>query len=142
MIVQQLTLVVAALFAGAALYITAVEQPARLGLDISSLLKEWKPAYKRGTAMQAPLALLGFLLGVGAWWQTSQVLWMVGAILMLANWPFTVFVIMPTNNRLEAVEPEAAGAETMVLVQRWGHLHAIRTFFGLAAVTAFLVASV
>jgi hypothetical protein len=142
MIVQQLALAVAALFSGAALYITAVEQPARLGLDIRSLLKEWKPAYKRGTVMQAPLALLGFLLGLGAWWQTSNVLWIMGAILMLANWPFTVFVIMPTNNRLEAIEPDAAGAETILLVQRWGLLHAVRTFFGLAAVTVFFIASI
>ena len=27
---------------------------------------EWKPAYKRGTAMQAPLALAGFALGLAA----------------------------------------------------------------------------
>ena len=75
MITGQLALTTAALFAGAALYINVAEQPARLGLNDAALLQEWKPAYKRGTAMQAPLAILGFLLGMAAWWQTGHVGW-------------------------------------------------------------------
>jgi len=67
MLVGQLALVAAALFAGVALYISAAEQPARLGLDDRSLPAEWKPAYKRGTMMQAPLAVAGFVLGLVAW---------------------------------------------------------------------------
>lgn len=63
MITGQLAFLTAAIFAGAALYISAVEQSARLGLDYRSLLIEWKPTYKRSTAMQAPLAIVGFVLG-------------------------------------------------------------------------------
>ena len=78
MLAGQLALISAAVFFGAALYINVAEQPARLGLDDAALLAEWKPSYKRGFAMQASRAVAGFLLGMLAWWQTSNVVWVPG----------------------------------------------------------------
>jgi len=80
MIASHLALVVAAVFSGAAIYVNVVEQPARFGLDDRALLAEWKPSYKRGAAMQAPLALAGFALGLVAWWQTRDFLFLAGGI--------------------------------------------------------------
>ena len=142
MLAGQLALIAAAIFAGAALYISAVEHPARLGLDDRALLAEWKPAYKRGTAMQAPLAIAGFVLGLAAWWQTGEAAWLLGALLMIANWPVTFFAIMPTNNRLMTIEPAMAGPESRAMIETWGSLHRIRTALGLGASAAFLWGSV
>ena len=141
MLAGQLALLIAAVFSGAALYINVAEQPARLGLDDRSLLSEWKPSYKHGLAMQAPLAIVGFLLGLVAWWQSGHMGWALGGLLMVANWPVTFFAIMPTNNRLMATDLAAAGAESRAMIMRWGSLHAVRTALGFAACLAFLWAS-
>jgi hypothetical protein len=141
MLTGQLALLVAAVFAGAALYINVAEQPARLALDDQALLAEWKPAYKHGTAMQAPLAIIGFLLGLAAWWQTRHIGLVIGGLLMIANWPVTFLGIMPTNNRLMATDPAAAGPESRAMIKRWDSLHAVRTALGFAASLAFLWAS-
>jgi uncharacterized membrane protein len=138
MITGLLALTVAAIFFGAAFYVNFAEQPARLALDDRSLLIEWKPAYKRGFIMQAPLALIGFVLGILAWWQTGVVPWLVGALVLVANWPYTVFVIMPTNNTLMATDPARAGPDSRALVQKWSALHAVRTALGLAATLIFI----
>ena len=100
MISGQLALVTAALFTGAAIYVSAVEHPARMALDDRAMLTEWKPAYKRGFAMQASLAAIGFLLGAWAFWETQNWLWLAGGLTLLAGWPYTLIVILPTNNRL------------------------------------------
>lgn len=142
MLAGHLALTVAALFSGAAFYVNIAEQPARLGLDDRALLAEWKPSYKRGFAMQAPLAIAGCVLGLIAWWQTKQWGFLIGAIAMIANWPWTLLGIMPTNNALMTTEIAAAGPSSRALVVRWGALHAVRTALGFVAVAMFLWAGV
>ena len=88
--------------------------------------------------MQASLALVGCLLGLIAWWQTSQAGFLIGAIAMIAPWPWTLLVIKPTNDTLLATEPEKAGPSTRALVVKWGALHAVRTALGVLATVAFL----
>jgi hypothetical protein len=91
--------------------------------------------------MQAPLAILGFLLGLVAWWETGHFGWVAGAVLMIANWPVTDFAIMPTKNRLMQMDP-AADQSTRATIEKWDRLDAIRTGLGFAAALAFVWAFV
>jgi hypothetical protein len=141
MLSGQLAIAVAALFAGAAFYVGFVEQPARLKLEDRALLAEWKPAYKRGTGMQASLAAAGFLIGLLAFWQSGNWYWLIGAVIIVANWPYTFVAIMPTNRQLYAIDLASAGSTSRALIERWGALHAVRTALGMAATVVFLWAS-
>jgi hypothetical protein len=138
MLAGQLALTIAAVFTGAAIYVNMAEQPARLQLDDRALLAEWKPAYKRGYVMQASLAIIGGLFGFAAYVSSLDWRWLVGAAVLLANWPYTIFVIMPTNRRLMDTPLEAATGETRRMLERWGTLHAGRSVLGLVATLIFL----
>ena len=130
------------LFAGAAIYINVAEHPARLSIDDRGLLEQWKPSYKRGYAMQASLAVVSALLGFWTAWQTQDWRWALGGALMLANWPYTLIAMMPTNHAIGAIPAEQAGAASRALLVKWGGLHAVRTALGLAAVAVYLWAAV
>jgi hypothetical protein len=136
MILGELALIAASVFAGAAIYVNVAEQPARLTLDARALLAEWKPSYHRGFAMQAPLALVATALGLAAYVETFDWRWLVGAALSVANWPYTLLVIMPINRALEAMQ--SADASVHEKVTEWGRLHAVRSALGVAATAVFL----
>jgi hypothetical protein len=135
-----LALVVAAMFAGAAIYVSVAEHPARMALGDEAALAQWKASYERGRLMQAGLALAGALLGLWVWWHSLNLLWLIGSLFLLANWPFTLLVVMPVNRRLEAILPGAAGPEARQLLERWGRLHVIRADLGGTAALVMLVA--
>ena len=106
MLIGSLALAFAAAFSGAALYINLVEQPARLALDDNGLLSEWRPSDRRGFAMLASLALIAAVLGLSAYFETQDVRWLIGAIIVICSWPYTFFAMVPMNNRILAISAE------------------------------------
>ena len=129
----------AGLFAGAAIYITAVEHPARLSCGTAIAVREFAPSYQRATIMQASLAILGLLAAVGAWWRNGDAAILVGGILLGAVVPFTLLGILPTNRRLLAPSLDPESAEAATLLRRWGQLHAVRSVLGGLAFATLLV---
>ena len=138
MVTGHLALVLAAAFAGAAFYINFAEHPARLGLDDKNLLKQWKPSYDAGYNMQASLAVGSGIFGLLAAWMSGDWRWIVGAILIVANWPYTFIGIMPTNHKLKAIDENEAGPASRAMLVTWARLHAVRTALGFAATFAYL----
>jgi hypothetical protein len=129
------------LFAGAALYINLVEHPARMECGIEVAVRQFGPSYRRASVMQALLAVIGLLAGIGAWLVLDEIALLAGALLIGAVIPFTLLVIFPTNNRLLAPTLDRTSAEAVDLLGRWQRLHAVRTCLSLAALVVLLWAT-
>jgi uncharacterized membrane protein len=126
----------AGLFAGAAIYITFVEHPARLECGTDLAATEFGPSYRRATLMQASLAAVGLLAALVAWAQGRGVGVLIGGLLLGLVIPFTLVVILPTNQLLLDPGLDRGSAEAAALLARWGRLHAVRSVM---SVLAFMV---
>jgi len=140
MLIGHVALIAAALFAGAALYVSVAEHPARDALDDAGALAQWKASYANAKIMQAGLALVGGVLAFIVWWTSLNLLWLIGALVLLANWPFTLLAVMKVNRSLEAIPRGETAGEGGALLDRWGRLHKVRSALGVAA-TLIMLAS-
>lgn len=136
-LLELLATLCAGFFAGAAVYLTLVEHPARLECGPALALREFGPSYHRAAVMQVGLAAVGFLAGVGAWVQGGRgATWLLASVLLGAVIPFSLLVILPINTRLldPTLAPESP--EAVRLLARWGRLHAVRS---VASAVAFVL---
>jgi hypothetical protein len=95
-----LATICAGLFAGGVVFVTFVEHPARQAAGTAAGLAEFAPSYKRASVLMASLASLGLLVSIGAWLLTLDGWLLLAGIVLGANIPWTLLVIMPTNHRL------------------------------------------
>src|SRR5256885_17162331 len=121
-----LATVCAGLFSGAAIYVNLVEHPARLSCGTELAVKEFGPSYRRGTVMQASLALVGCALGLAAWARSGDLAVLIAAVFLGAVVPFTLIVLLPSNKRLLDPSLDARSASAGELLTPWGPLHRVR----------------
>ena len=69
--------------------------------------------------MQASFAIVGGFFGAVAFFSTFEWRWLVGAMVLLVNWPYTIVVIMPINRGLMNTPAGGATTETRSMIGRW-----------------------
>ena len=139
MLAESMATVASGLFTGAAIYINAVEHPARRQGGTQLALTEFAPSYHRATVTQVSLAVVGFVSALFAWRSSADARWLLGGGLLIAVIPFTAVVILPTNQQL--LDPATAQDVDLAerLLTRWGRLHAVRSLLSLVAFLLFVV---
>jgi hypothetical protein len=126
------------LFAGAAVYVSLVEHPARMASGVEIATAEFPPSYHRGTIMQVTLAAMCLLSSIAAWLAEATFWWVVAGVLQASVIPFTLIVILPTNKQLLNPALDRRSAQTGQLLARWGRLHAVRSALSGLALLLFL----
>lgn len=138
-LLKVIALLSSGLFAGAALYIAAVEHPARLSRGPFIALLEFRPSYKRAAPLQAGLAIICLLSSVAVWLLTGRWAWVAGGALVGAVIPFTLAFMMSTNRLLLDAASPPKDEEASRLLAKWARLHAVRTCLSLLGFIVLLV---
>lgn len=133
MFAEILAFIFTGLFAGAALYVSLVEHPARMSLSLGAALAEFRPSYRRAAVMQVILAIGGAVAAVGAYFLGRGISTLVAGIVLATVVPFTLIVVMPVNRQLLDETRTAQTLDTDVLLKKWGRLHNVRTIASLLA---------
>jgi hypothetical protein len=117
----------AGFFAGAALYVSIVEHPARMKAGVAVALAEFRPSYKRAAPVQVSAAAICLVSSVSVSLLTWERAWALGGLLVGAAIPFTLLAIMPTNRQLLDTTATLPENEAASLLARWGRLHWVRS---------------
>lgn len=121
------------LFAGVALYISFVEQPARLASSPEVALAEWRFSYRRAAILQIVLVTVGVLSAIAAFYAGRGVSVFAAGMLLATVVGWTLVVIVPVNRQLLDPARVSTTPDTDVLLKKWGRLHMIRTIAALLA---------
>jgi hypothetical protein len=140
-IAKFLTTFCCGLFAGAAVYVSLVEHPARMECGTEIAATEFGPSYRRAAMIQASLAAVGLLSSIVAWLGGAPIGWLVGGVLLGSVIPVTFVIIMPTNKQLLATTLNKGSVQAQELLSRWGKLHAIRSVLSVIALIILLLSA-
>src|SRR5947199_10614766 len=88
------------LFAGAAVYVSLVEHPARMACGVEIAAAEFPPSYHRGTIMQVTLAAVCLLSSIAAWLAGATFWWVVAGSFMVSVIALTISFSIPINKQL------------------------------------------
>lgn len=111
MLVDVALLLATGLCAGAAVYVSLVEHPARVAGGTALVGAEFRPSSRRGAVMRASLAALAAVAGIGDWARGHGARPLPAGLVMVFRIAFTLGVILPTNKRLMDPALDVSGAE-------------------------------
>jgi hypothetical protein len=135
---ELLTLIVAGLFAGGAVYVLIAEHPGRVEAGIRVALAQFPGSYRRAAPLQGGCALLAPVAGVVAAFASGNWLWALAGGCVGAAIPLTLLVIAPVNAQLMSKPERLTEDDARALFASWARLHALRTVLGLSG---FIVAA-
>jgi hypothetical protein len=135
---QNIALLCCALFAGAATYVSLVEQPTIIagGTELTGayvLLAQPRPVF-----FQTFFAAVGGLAGISAGITGGTAWWLAGGVVLVFAVGFQLAIVLPETRRLfqgDMVDPKKVTA----VFRKLAVLHAVQSLAGLAALSMFIM---
>lgn len=131
----------AAIF-GYAFSASAVSYPAMVASDRAVAVGYFKPFFHKSNHLMLGLSLCVWAISLALSLLSGQWLYFVAATFLQISGPYTIFILMPVNNRIMA---EGADIHSDQMTQdrgNWGTLHLPRTLIAGTVFLAFAYATV
>jgi len=112
---------------GVALTASIVVHPILLLVKKQTAIEVFKPFFDKTHIIVLWLSITISLLALAISFFTGNWWWFGISLGMHLNGPFTIFFMMPLNNRLMSDEVDSNSEETANDLIKWGSLHAVRT---------------
>jgi uncharacterized membrane protein len=125
-------------FFGAAIYINLAQHPATIKTGGEFASEFFPPMYSKASTLQIGLAVLGTILGVLAWYLSSEVVWLIGAGFLVSVIPITILFIKPINDQLLDSSKQLPPNEVVDLLTQWNPRHWIRSIVSGVSFVCFL----
>ena len=138
MILEIIAILGCGTFFGAAIYISLAQHPAMLEAGPAIGGRFFPPMYNRAANMQVACAVVGFLTGLICWYQSANLLWLLGALLLISVVPITYILIKPINDILLSPDLDPDSPDVEGLLVRWGPKHWLRSLVSGAAFVVYL----
>jgi hypothetical protein len=135
-------IIASAMFAGGALYVSIVEQPARMAAGMAAARAQFGPSYDRAAIWQGGSAVIALAVGVAAAIVEGDWLWGASAVSTGLAVPWTLVVMLPAVRVLHD-EEDLPDDEAASVFRKWELRHLVRSVLGasgliLAALAAML----
>ena len=127
---------------GIALTATVIVHPILMMSKKKTAIEVFKPFFDKTHIWVLVLSIVVTVLALmysiitGNWW------WFGISMLMHLNGPYTIFFMMPTNNRLMDENVDPLSEQTAIDIKKWGGLHLVRTILNGLIFIAFIVLAV
>ncbi len=122
-----LNLVLMALIFGYGFSASAVSYPAMITSSREVAVGYFKPFFHKSNRLQLVLSITVLFLSLIISYLTGIWLWFTGAVILQISGPYTIFVLMPVNNRIMAENADIHSDQMTKDLGDWGKLHFPRT---------------
>lgn len=106
---------------------TAISYPAMMASKRETAVDYFSPFFHKSAHMQLILSLavipvsLAISYFTGNWW------WLAGSLILQFSGPYTIFILMPVNNRIMEEGADINSEQMTKDLGSWGRLHFPRT---------------
>lgn len=127
---------------GIALTASVIVHPILIMSKKETAIEVFKPFFDKTHIWVLVLSIVITILALiysimtGNWW------WFGISMLMHLNGPYTIFFMMPTNNRLMDKDVDPLSEQTATDIKKWGSLHLIRTILNGLIFIGFIILTI